>query len=225
MTETDPAPEPDAAALIGEARELSAGLVAFLFNQLHAAPASALGPRMLRTFLRTVIKPCEALIRRAIYLLAARLAPLARSAPRARSSAKPPAPQRHPQPDAPRVPAFRLTEPTGPARTPGLPLIKQPRISSFGEAPPTRPAPRVSPDVFNQRFVLRLAALRAACADPDQCARRLLRRLARKRPAARPLKPAPPPGIKAARMDRLRTLFAELETATSRVWPRLADTS
>ncbi|MEQ9504649.1 MAG: hypothetical protein RLO80_00160 [Hyphomonas sp.] len=225
MSETVSAPEPDTAALIGEARELSAGLVAFLFNQLNTAPASAFGPRMLRTLLRTVIKPCEALIRRAIYLLAARMPPLARPSVRPRTDPPPLPPKCSAPPTAPRVPAFRLTEPAIGASKGQLPRNRGPRISIFGDAPPAPVRSPVSPEVFNQRFVLRLAALRNAIADPDTCALRLRRRLAYKPLAARPLKPAAPPGIRTARTNRIKTLFADLEAATAQAWPRFADTS
>lgn len=225
MTGPAPQPDQDPAALIGEARELSAGLIAFVMNQMRDAPASVLGPRFLRNILRTVIKPCEALLRRAIFLLAARMKPLVRQTVRPRPFAKPPTLPPNRAPAAFRIPAFRLTEPAGPARTGTLPLSQQPRISVFGAAPPARPAPPVSPELFNQRFVMRLAALRAACADPDRCAVRLLRRLARSRPPARPLKPTPPPGITGARMERIKSLFADLESATRSAWPRLANTS
>jgi len=221
MTEPRPTFPDPAAALIGEARELSAGLVAFVFNQLRDLPAAALTPALLRTFLRTVIKPCEALVRRAIWLLAARMKPLARRAAQPRPGTRPPVPPAAPQPRATRVPAFRLTEPVRMSRPRG----PQPRISIFGDALPARPAPPVSPDTFNQRFVMRLAALRNACADPDRCAQRLLRRLARTRPAARPLRTAPPPGLKAARTERIKSLFADLDAATQAAWPRLANTS
>jgi hypothetical protein len=210
MSETRPAFHDPATALIGETRELSAGLIAFVFNQLRDLPVATLTPALLRNFLRTVIKPCEALVRRAIWLLAARMKPVARPAARPRPGAPPPAP---PAAAAPRVPAFRLTEPTGSARRQAQP----PRAAG--------PKPSVSPDRFNQRFVMRLAALRNACADPDRCAVRLLRRLARTRPAARPLKPSPPPGITAARTERIKSLFADLDAATQAAWPRLANTS
>jgi len=98
-------------------------------------------------------------------------------------------------------------------------------VNQMHEAPPAPASAPADPAQFNARFGLRLFALRAACADPEACARRLLRRLARQRPAARPLKSAPPPGITQARTDHIKDLFAKLETATCQAWTRLADTS
>jgi hypothetical protein len=65
MSETPPSPDDlhDAPGLVAEARELAAGLVAFLFNRLKEAPTGPLSQAQISLFLRTVIKPCEALIR------------------------------------------------------------------------------------------------------------------------------------------------------------------
>jgi hypothetical protein len=227
MSETPPFPDDllDAPGLVAEARQLAAGLVAFLFNRLKEAPPGPLSLAQIRLFLRTVIKPCEALIRRAIYLLAAQMRP---PAARAAPARKPVPPARLPAggiATPPLVPAFRLTEPQ-PRPQPGdLPEHLRPRVSIAGTAPPA--SPRAAPDLaaLSARLLRRLAALHAACADPDLCARRLVRRLARNRPAARPLAAAMPTGMRQSRMDDMKSLFERIDHAATRAWSRLCDTS
>lgn len=212
MSQTLPPPDETTGSLVSRTRELVAGLVAFVFNVLRDAPPGPMALPQIRLFLRTVIKPGEALLRRAIYLLAAKLpAP----APRA-TTVRAAAPARVLQTQIPRrlIPAFRLTEPTGLVR-PGKP----------GKAPPPRTGAAPDLHALSEKFVRRLAALQAACADPDKFARLLRRRLARKRLPALPLAPRAPSGITQSRSPDTKTLYASLARATAQAWPRLSDTS
>jgi|JI9StandDraft_1071089.scaffolds.fasta_scaffold120228_2 hypothetical protein len=212
MEHTLPPPDETTSSLVSRTRELVAGLVAFVFNVLHDAPPGPMALAQIRLFLRTVIKPGEALLRRAIYLLAARLPT---PAPRA-ATVRAAAPVRTPQTQTPRrlIPAFRLTEPAGLAR-PGKP----------GQAPPPRTG--AAPDLYapSEKFVRRLAALQAACADPDKFARLLRRRLARRRLPALPLALRPPSGITQSRSPDTKSLYASLAQAANAAWPKLRNTS
>ncbi len=214
-------PPPDEAAhrdLAAKAVHAAAGLIAFILNHIDAAPPGPLPAGMIQTFLRTMIKPGEALVRRAIWLLAA-LLPAPK--PRAVTTSRGPAPTRAapPDPPTPRIPAFRLTEPaprpgTFPPRT-GLPTA--PRAMS--------PLSDDALNRLNHTFVNRLMALRAACADPELCALRLRRRLLRSPPASLPLSDKAPPGLVRHRVSTYLKLFNTLAPAVTHAWPSLIDTS
>lgn len=155
-------------ALLGEAQHLLVWLIDTLLGLLREGGAQP-GPKLLRHCLREYLAPAEAVLRRALRLLADGLAPLplrTRSTP-----AKPPhiANERAANP---RRPVFRLNEPA--PRKAAAPLSRRPQISVAGEAPPP-PARTPDPAAFRARFLRRLGALEAAFADPMRYARRLLR--------------------------------------------------
>lgn len=217
MSQTPPPPDETTGSLVSRTRELVAGLVAFVFNVLRDAPPGPMALPQIRLFLRTVIKPGEALIRRAIYLLAAKLPPLKPLLPKGEGVGVEGAQRRSisiPRPATRLIPAFCLTEPTGQARA-GKP----------GKAPPPRTGAAPDLHALSEKFLKRLAALHAACADPDKFARLLRRHLARKRPATLPLALLPPPGITQSRSPDTKSLYASLAQATNTAWPKLRNTS
>ncbi len=216
---TYPPPSDEAAHrdLAAKAVHAAAGLIAFILNHINAAPPGPLSAGMIQTFLRTMIKPGEALVRRAIYLLAA-LLPAPK--PRAATTARLPAPTRAvpPAPPTPRIPAFRLTEP---APRPGA---VPPRTGAPNAPRTPKPLSDDALNLLNYTFVNRLMALRAACADPERCALRLRRRLLRKIPPARPLSDKAPPGLIRHRVSSYLNLFNHLDPAATLAWRRLIDT-
>lgn len=207
--------------LIAEALRQVAQLVLFaqdlLLDRTGAAKAVA-----LRGVLASCIAPAEAILRRAIYLLASTLPPepvrtrtiITGAAFPARSgNDQPPAPAK------PRTPLFRLTEPAARAPRPATSRTNAP-------SPTARAVPR-APDLaaLAEKVQSRLTALQAASGNPQAAARRLLRRLARTRPTRRPLSEAAPPGITRMRMDSFKIFFAQINTASLQAWPRLSNTS
>jgi hypothetical protein len=216
-------PTPDEAAhreLAAKAVHAAAGLIAFILNHIDAAPPGPLAAGMIQTFLRTMIKPGEALVRRAIWLLAALLpAPKPRAATTARLPVKIGAVQQTPR--APRIPAFRLTEPAP------RPCTLPPRASAPNALRAAKPLDDDALNLLNYKFVNRLMALRAACADPDRCALRLrLRRcLLGNPPPSRPLSDKAPPGLIRHRVSTYLNLFNQLDPAATLAWRRLIDTS
>ncbi|MBI1400795.1 hypothetical protein [Hyphomonas sp.] len=161
-----------AQALIGwRIGEIAARLAAGSFKALHWT-------------LRRLITPAEALMRRALRLLADELpAPKPSSfAPTRR--APPPRPAIRAASANPSRPVFRLTEARPGPRTNWLPVNQRPSISIACFAPPPPPAPRAP-------------VVEAAFADPIWLARRLLRQRM-KRPSPRTtLSYFRPPGFKA----------------------------
>ncbi|MFN3910896.1 hypothetical protein [Hyphomonas sp.] len=201
MPQTPPPPDTSDphGALIDEGGHLVRWLMAEL-TLLLAGPS--LTAAFLRSLLRHYLVPAEAVLRRAIHLIAATLPPLA---PGSRPPSKPGAsaqPGESRDPDLapmPRAPAFRLTEPEPRPSTNFLPVNQRPRISVAGDAPPLpAPVPRKpDPAKLEARLRRRLAALHAAWDDPVAAAQRLQRLRARK-PAARPkLSFLNVPGLKA----------------------------
>ena len=207
--------------LIAEALRQVAQLILFaqdlLLGRNGAAKAIA-----LRGVLASCIAPAEAILRRAIYLLASTLP---REPVRARTiitGAAFPARSANGEPAAsakPRTPLFRLTEPAARAPRPAPAPTRAP-------SPTARTLPRETDlAALLEKFQSRLTALQAASGNPEAAARRLLRRLARTRPTRRPLSETAPPGITRMRMDSFKIFFAQINTASLQAWPRLSNTS
>lgn len=220
MSQSPPPPEDDIphGALIDE----GARLVRWLITEMHVLLAGLAGQRPAVAFLRDLARhylaPAEAVLRRAIHLLANALpAPVARA--KAQSPARPrtdDAAQRRPA--KPRTPSFRLTEPLPRPRADYLPEALRPRISVPGLTPdpPARAAPsKPDPARLEARLLRRLAALEAAWDNPAAAARRLQRQRARQ-PAARPrLSFVKIPGLKARPLADLgERILRDLNTAT-----------
>lgn len=212
-------------ALIDAGAGLAWRLVSDLRAQLARVAAGAFSLALLRGLVRNYLRPAEAALRRAIYLIADRLVPLpARAACARRSGPVPPAAGT----GSPRTPAFRLTEPL--ARPPGnaLPLARRPRISIAGLAPPPPPPSRAAPDPVRLEDSIhrRLAAFEAAFRNPERAARRLLRLLARRTSRRPMLAFTRIPGHGAATLDAgARTLLTDLNAALLAAIARPADTS
>jgi hypothetical protein len=195
MDQTPPPPDDRRDRLLSDTQ----ALLTWLVGEITARLAAGGGLKVLRWTLRHLITPAEALMRRALRLLAERL-----------PAPEPAAPTRRPLPSrpairtaagaGPRRPVFRLNEARPGARGAWLPVSQRPRISIAGLAPPPPPpAPRAPVDeaAFAARLARRLAALEAALADPRPLARRLLRlRMKRSGPRAT-LSYFRPPGLHA----------------------------
>lgn len=144
-------------------------------DALGKTPPGELTAGIARRISNWILKPGEAIIRRWIWLIAARMvssgAPLGPSPQRRAPKQMPATPSRPRKPAAPRPapPRFRLTEP--------MPRpAAQPRA-----AKPFRAGPRATPDParIERALTRRIEALEAALADPDAEARRLLSLAAR----------------------------------------------
>lgn len=170
--------------------------------------------------------PAEALMRRCIYILAWRIAPLparaARLAPRKSAAPAKPVPRAM----KPRAPAFRLTEPA--PRPPGraLPVNQRPLISVPSLTPRPAPPVRRKPDplVLEARFLRRFEALEYAFNDPVRHVHRLQRLRSREmaRKSLRPnLRSGLPRGLARSPDTQLVTLYEILHTWAT----RRADTS
>ncbi|MFN3913103.1 hypothetical protein [Hyphomonas sp.] len=214
--------------LIDAGAGLALGLVNLIRAQL-AQSAGAFGLAVLRRLFRHYLRPAEAALRRAIYLLAATLPPL---------PVRPASPPTHlraggsleqPRAAAPRTPSFVLTEREGRPLTDYIPLARRPSISVPGLTPRLPPpAPRAAPDpaALEDRLHRRLAAFDAAFRNPVRTARRLLRRLARRAQARPPLAAGKIPGLGAKSLnDEARDVLQRLTDAIFAAFPRTADTS
>ncbi|MBK8199121.1 MAG: hypothetical protein IPK75_12215 [Acidobacteria bacterium] len=184
--------------------------------------AAGLTPAILKAILLTLIIPAEALARRIILAVAARLpmpVPPSPRAPSAPAGCKAPLP-----PAAPSYgnlkPAFRMLE-TPPAVRAGA-SPKPAANSAPGKAASVRdPAERLALQVFR-----RLNAVIHALDYTTAEARRFLRRRAAKGETAPPLAFGAPPGLEAAALDPVLSACllrsdAEAETA----WAQLCNTS
>ncbi|MBU3922316.1 MAG: hypothetical protein KJ961_17110, partial [Alphaproteobacteria bacterium] len=162
MSQTPPLPDDDVphGALIEEGGRL----VRWLITEMRALFAGLAGQppglAWLRRLARQYIIPAEAVLRRAVHLIADTLPPLEPST-RPRGSVRPragggPAPQAR----KPRAPVFRLTEPLSRPPTNYLPVNQRHRISVAGDAPPPPAPPPRKPDParLQARLLRRLAA-------------------------------------------------------------------
>lgn len=211
--------------LIDAGASLANRLIFQVRDRLGHPPAGTFGLTFLRHIFRHLLRPAEAALRRAIYLLADTLDP--EPAP---SVAKPAHPRAGGglvrQVATPRTPAFRLTEPQPrpPANTP--PVAMRPRISIAGLAPPPSPRPAPDPVRLEDRLHRRLAAFDAAFRDPVRAARRLLRLLARRTARGPVLAFTRIPGLTARSLDdHGRALLVDMNTAIIAAFARGTDTS
>lgn len=224
MDQTLPPPDDRHDRLLTDAQ----ALIGWLIGEIAARLAAGGGLKALRWTLRHLITPAEALMRRALRLLADEL-PAPKPAAPTRRSAPPPRAATRAASASPSRPVFRLTEARPGTRTDWLPVNQRPRISIAGFAsPPPPPAPRAPVDeaAFAARLARRLAALEAALADPVRLARRLLRQRM-KRPGPRAtLSYFRPPGFKARPLgpDGVE-VFTELNDIAMRLELALPDSS
>jgi hypothetical protein len=223
MDQTLPPPDDRYDRLLTDAQ----ALLTWLIGEIAARLAAGGGLKALRWTLRHLITPAEALMRRALRLLADELPAPAPATPVRRV---PPArPAIRAAPAGPRRPVLRLTEARPGTRSAWLPLSQRPRISIAGLAPPPPPpAPRAPVDeaAFAARLARRLAALEAALADPVRLARRLLRQRM-KRPGPRAtLSYFRPPGLHAKPLGPDGAeVFKELNDISMRLELALPDSS
>lgn len=167
-------PADDAAdALLGRTRHL----LGWLIGELAAALVPEAGPKALRWAARHLLAPAEALMRRALRLIAAGLPAPAPKRPALAHATRP-----APAPSAPRkarAPVFRLMERLPRPAALAAPL---PRITDILRAParavPPQPLTTTNPRAALERLQRRVEALRAAWLAPLPLARRLQRRLA-----------------------------------------------
>ncbi|MFN3912176.1 hypothetical protein [Hyphomonas sp.] len=215
MDQTLPSPDHPHDPLLREVQHLVSWLLGGLAIRLAGGPDL----KGLRWIVRHLLTPAEAVLRRALHVLADTLP---RPVPRAAPPPPPPGRPDAANPPAPRAPVFRLNEAL--PRPGQIPLSRRPRISVAGEAPPPSPLPRPGPaDPARRRakILARFAALRAAFDDPVPLARRLLRRrmksalrrvtLAFFRPPGRQSSALGAPGLDI--LDRLNALALRLHLA------------
>ncbi len=221
--------------LIDAGAALAIGLIHQIRQQLAHASGQTFSLAFLRRLFRHFLRPAEAALRRAIYLIAGTLPP---EPIRAQTKSAHPRVPRQAQDEggglasqnaASRTPAFRLTEPQTHPPTNHLPLVLRPRISIAGFAPPPPPPPvrgAVDPVTLEDRLHRRLAAFDAAFRDPLRAARRLLRLLAR-RTARRPLLAFTNiPGLAAKPLDAAaRAILSDMNGAIAAAFARQPDTS
>ena len=215
-------------ALLGETRTLIGGLIGELTRALSSGQP---GPRTQRWMVRHLLVPAEALMRRALRLIAQTMT---LPPPRPRRAAAPlrSKPARAPAPRKLRAPVFRLAESLPRPRQAYLPEHLRPRISIIGLPPlvPVRAAPKRPPRATKDaltRLTRRIDALRLAFEDPAPSARRLLRR--RMIRAGRPkltLSYYRPPGLKAAALNGIgRDTFLRVNDAALNAELRAPDSS
>jgi hypothetical protein len=224
----DQAAPPPQTTLLDEAESLIAWLIAQLEDLLQPGPVRP--RRILTSICRHFLLPAEAALRRIIHLIAAKLGPLAPKRkvilPRSRG--------RCPEGTEggvhkSRTPLFRLTEPLPGGRGPRRARPDRnagPRIRNFDD-PVVRPPVRTPPDpsVYEASLLRRLAALKAAFAQPMQAARRLQRLALRKAPEKPVLSLWRIPGFTSAPItDRGRDVLGALNTAVARTRTDYHDT-
>jgi len=195
------------------------GFIRLIREQINQSGAGPLARKLIAKILRTLLVLAENLLRRCIYILAWRIAPL----PARPARGKPPQSARPAKVATraakPRAPVFRLSEP--PPRPPGraLPVNQRPLISVPGLTPRPAPPVRRKPDplAIEARFLRRFEALEYAFNDPV----RQVRRLPRLRAGARvrkPLRSDLPRGLASSPDTQLVTLYEAIHTwATRRV--------
>lgn len=197
-------------ALIDEGGRLVRGLIAEVRAQIAGRTGPSLSLAFLRWLLRHYIAPAEAILRRALHLIADTLPPLAPAARRAAPPPKRSAPATGPA--QPRAPVFRLTERLPAPPTPYMPLNLRPRVSVPGLTPiaPAAPPPgKPNHARMEARLFRRLAALEAAWNDPRRAALRLQRLRARRKPRAPMLSAVRIPGAASRALNEVnrRTLL------------------
>ena len=210
-----PAPDPD---LVRQARSLIGWLITQL-TELLAPGYVTLRPALVQVC-RHFLVPAETALRRLIHLIAAGLDPVpaARPGPAPARTGLVPAPPAEPPP---RRPHFRLTEPLpgrASPRRPGPVAHPGPRIRNFDE-PVIQPPVRLPPDAsaYEARLLRRLAALKAAFAQPARAARRLQRLAQRLIPEKPVLSMWRIPGYTARPItDKGRQVLDDLNTAVAR---------
>ncbi|ABI75508.1 hypothetical protein HNE_0608 [Hyphomonas neptunium ATCC 15444] len=187
MSELPPPPEDETSpgALIRRASSLALGLIVLARAALARFDDASVPRRAAGLVLRKFILPAEAIVRRAILVLAATLPPVRPGAhAKPKGQGKPPPP---PKSGAPRAPIFCLTEPLPrPAirAAKAAPKVDEgPRISLLdwsapAPALPPKIRPKADEAVHCARLLRRLAALENAYADILGQARRYLRRRA-----------------------------------------------
>ncbi|MBA3069453.1 MAG: hypothetical protein FP825_13360 [Hyphomonas sp.] len=212
--------------------DAGAGRALWLVRQIHhqlAQPARALGLAVLRRLFRHYLRPAEAALRRAIYLIANTLPPLPALKPRQPAHPRAGGGPDRQTPPQPCTPSFALTEREPRPSTNYLPLARRPCVSVPGLTPrPAPPVPRAAPDParLEHRLRRRLAAFDAAFRDPVRAARRLLRRLARWTPGRLALAYHNIPGFTAKPLDaQARDTLQRLNDAIIAAFQRNADTS
>jgi hypothetical protein len=214
--ETNPFTPQERAAINAGLDDADAALTGFLVlirTQINQSRTGPLARKLIAKILRTLLVPAEALLRRAIHILADIVAPLP-----ARPSRPPPPKSARPakaaaRPARARAPVFRLTEPA--QRPPGrtLPVSQRPMISVPGLTPRPAPALRRKSDPFalEARFLRRFEALEYAFNDPLREARRLQRRRTCAT-ARKSLHPGLPRGLVGSPDTYLLNLYENLHT-------------
>lgn len=226
MAQDTPHPEDDIPTrpLIDKGGHLSHWLIGQIREMLTERAGQPLALRFLRWLQRHYLIPAEAVLRRAIHLIADSLDPFV--APPARAPIQPRS-SKHPAGQAlrkPRAPLFRLTEPAPRLPTDYIPESRRPRISFIDERPfsPVR-APASTGKPLEARFLRRLAALEAAWHDARGYAHRLQRLRARQPLRRLVLSFVKIPGEAAKPLiEEGRSILRELNTA---VLTAAADTS
>ncbi|MFN7178323.1 hypothetical protein [Hyphomonas sp.] len=217
MDQTAPPPQ---TTMLAEAESLIGWLIVQLEELL--APGIVRSRPVLLQICRHFLLPAEAALRRIIHLIAAKLEPEApkRTAilPRSRGRC-PEGAEGERQSD--RTPLFCLTEPLPGGRGPRrarIPPGKEPRIRNFDD-PVIQPPVRLPPDTsaYEARLLRRLAALKAAFAQPARAARRLQRLAQRLIPEKPVLSLWRIPGYTARPItDKGRQVLDDLNTAVAR---------
>lgn len=221
MDQTAPPPQ---TTMLAEAESLIGWLIVQLEELL--APGIVRSRPVLLQICRHFLLPAEAALRRIIHLVAASLGP----APATRRNTLLPQSRRASPAMVegeqlaganPRTPLFCLTEPLPGGRGPRrarIPPGKEPRIRNFDE-PVIQPPVRLPPDAsaYEARLLRRLAALKAAFAQPARAARRLQRLAQRLIPEKPVLSMWRIPGYTARPItDKGRQVLDDLNTAVAR---------
>jgi hypothetical protein len=227
----DQSPPPEDTYPNGSLIDEGLHLAAWFFLEMRAMLKPGLGTRAVRHVFRHYLRPAEAVLRRAICLIADTLEPEP-----ARAITKPIHPragggrvQQHAT--GTRAPTFRLTESLPRPKTDYLPPALRPRISIAGFAPPPppplpKPLAPADPGLLAAKLQRRLDAFDAAFRDLRGAARRL-RRLRARSTARRPLLAfLQIPGIAAKPVNaEARDLLERLNRAAFEVLRVTADTS
>ena len=179
-----------------------ASIVAMALDIL--GPAVRLLPRGLAARALAVLRPCEAMARRLLYLIAPTLPAIPAKAGASSRSFPLPAAQDSGQRRDSRKVAFRFSEPLGSGPKATGPHIRFLDGPSPPPAPPRPPRPPRAPQT-SARLLARIAALQHVIDHPDAHARRLARWLARRR-ATGAKRPVPfnfenVPGLNRQRLD------------------------
>jgi hypothetical protein len=184
MSQLPPSPEDnqDRAGLIEQGGHLAHWLIGQIAGFLVPQAGKFFDRPYLRWLMRHYVLPAEAVLRRAIHLMAGTLPPLVLSLKTQRPAHLREGGGLNRSSPKPRTPQFRLTESLPRPSTNYIPVSQRPRISVPGMTPRNSALPQTGEEraaPFEARVRRRLAALEAAWNDPRKAALRLQRLRAR----------------------------------------------